>query len=231
MATPGAVPPSSSSDRTSDNIEKATPAFGNGHNGVASNQEHASHWDYGGNPLAHVNTGYSARFPAFAGYLQPGLYKAPKNNIANPAPLGLFGFAFTTFVLSLINWHTRNISDPSIVIAPAFAYGGLCQLLAGMWYVSCFTNVGSSSRIQGNGSRKYFWCYGPRIIWRILDLVSYYSHSRWISDRGIIHKSNSLQLRLWILPNGNFPFIITINKTDNVSRAGSSSLSSYGSAP
>jgi len=66
----------------------------------------SSHWGYGGNPLAHANTGESARFAPFAGYLQPGLYKPPKSGIANPAPLGLMAFAFTTFLLSLINFST-----------------------------------------------------------------------------------------------------------------------------
>ena len=93
----------------------------------------SSHWDYGGNPLAHANTGESARFAPFAGYLQPGLYKPPKSGIANPAPLGLFAFAFTTFLLSLINFSTHDVTTPNIIVAPAFAYGGLVQLLAGMW--------------------------------------------------------------------------------------------------
>lgn len=75
----------------------------------------------------------SARLPPFAGYLQPGMYRLPTKNIGNPAPMGLVAFAFTTFLLSLINWHTRDLTEPSVVIGPAFAYGGLVQLLAGMW--------------------------------------------------------------------------------------------------
>lgn len=93
-------------------------------------------YDYGGNPLAHVNTGDSVRLPAFGGEFQPGLYKAiADRKIANPAPLGLSAFALTTFVLSLINLGTRGITEPNIVVGAAFAYGGLVQLLAGMWYV------------------------------------------------------------------------------------------------
>lgn len=93
---------------------------------------------YTGNPLAHAhtNSSNSIYFAPFAGALQPGLYRPPKKNIANPAPLGLAAFALTTFVLSLINWHTRDVSEPNIVVALAFGYGGLVQLLAGMWYVS-----------------------------------------------------------------------------------------------
>lgn len=61
---------------------------------------------------------------------------APKSNFANPAPLGLSAFALTTFVLSLINVGTLSIGEPNLVVALAYGYGGLVQLLAGMWYVS-----------------------------------------------------------------------------------------------
>jgi hypothetical protein len=94
-------------------------------------------YNYGGNPLAHMNTGESARFPAFGGEFQPGLYKpTTQRKFANPAPLGLSAFALTTFVLSLINIQNRNVTEPNIVTALAFGYGGLVQLLAGMWYVT-----------------------------------------------------------------------------------------------
>lgn len=71
---------------------------------------------------------------AFGGEFQPGMYKGVANRkFANPAPLGLSAFALTTFVLSLINVGARDLSSPSIVIGLAFGYGGLVQLLAGMW--------------------------------------------------------------------------------------------------
>jgi len=89
---------------------------------------------YGGNPLAHQNTGDSARVAAFGGEFQPGLFRPTTHRkFANPAPLGLSAFALTTFVLSLINVQTRNVTEPNIVVALAFGYGGLIQLLAGMW--------------------------------------------------------------------------------------------------
>lgn len=91
-------------------------------------------YDYGGNPLAHVNTGDSARLPAFGGEFQPGLYRpVDHRKFANPAPLGLCAFALTTFCLGLIDLDTRGIPTPSLVIGPAFGYGGFVQLLAGMW--------------------------------------------------------------------------------------------------
>jgi succinate-acetate transporter protein len=52
---------------------------------------------------------------------------------ANPAPLGLAGFALTTFVLSMINANWVSGLDTPVVLGLALAYGGLAQLLAGMW--------------------------------------------------------------------------------------------------
>jgi succinate-acetate transporter protein len=49
---------------------------------------------------------------------------------ADPAPLGLAGFALTTFLLS---GHNASWIPDLIWVAPALFYGGLAQLLAGMW--------------------------------------------------------------------------------------------------
>jgi succinate-acetate transporter protein len=54
--------------------------------------------------------------------------------IADPAPLGLAAFAMTTFVLSVFN--AGIISDvklEAVVLPLALFYGGLGQVLAGMW--------------------------------------------------------------------------------------------------
>ena len=52
---------------------------------------------------------------------------------ANPAPLGLAGFAATTMLLSLINGNLISARGIGAVLALAIAYGGIAQLLAGMW--------------------------------------------------------------------------------------------------
>ncbi len=52
---------------------------------------------------------------------------------ANPAPLGLAGFALTTFVLSCFNAGFINGDLVGVVLPLALFYGGLAQLLAGMW--------------------------------------------------------------------------------------------------
>lgn len=102
-------------------------------NGVTHTMSTEEQQRFGYGPLSHVNTKENPLRP-FGGEFQPGLYKSvEKRKIANPAPLGLSAFALTTFVLSAINMRAQDISAPNIVVALAFGYGGLVQLLAGMW--------------------------------------------------------------------------------------------------
>jgi len=65
--------------------------------------------------------------------------------IANPAPLGLAGFAMTTFVLSLWNAGVMKGADVLIVIGLAVFYGGLAQLLAGMWEFRAGNTFGATA--------------------------------------------------------------------------------------
>ncbi len=57
----------------------------------------------------------------------------PAPAIADPAPLGLAAFALTTFLLSIINAGWAKNSTGNDWWGYAIAYGGLGQLLAGMW--------------------------------------------------------------------------------------------------
>ena len=59
---------------------------------------------------------------------------APAVSIADPGPLGLAAFALTTFLLSVVNAHwTSGNSAGTAWLGYALAYGGIIQLLAGMW--------------------------------------------------------------------------------------------------
>jgi len=51
---------------------------------------------------------------------------------ADPAPLGLAGFAATTLVLSFVNAKFVNAGVVEAVLPLALFYGGLGQLLAGL---------------------------------------------------------------------------------------------------
>jgi succinate-acetate transporter protein len=52
--------------------------------------------------------------------------------LANPAPLGLFGFALTTWLLSMVNAGYLPATSVPLVIAMAFAFGGTAQFAAGL---------------------------------------------------------------------------------------------------
>ncbi|WP_051316944.1 acetate uptake transporter [Ectobacillus panaciterrae] len=56
-----------------------------------------------------------------------------KETIADPGPLGLAAFALTTFVLSCVNAHLVPTSVADVFLTLGLFYGGLAQLLAGMW--------------------------------------------------------------------------------------------------
>jgi succinate-acetate transporter protein len=53
--------------------------------------------------------------------------------VADPGPLGLAAFALTTFVLSCFNSGIVDRKGEAAVLGLALAYGGVAQLLAGMW--------------------------------------------------------------------------------------------------
>jgi uncharacterized protein len=64
----------------------------------------------------------------------PAVQSAPSPAIADPGPLGLAAFALTTFLLSAANAHwTNGNSAGTAWLGYALAYGGIVQLLAGMW--------------------------------------------------------------------------------------------------
>ena len=52
--------------------------------------------------------------------------------LANPAPLGLCGFALTTWLLSMINAGWFLPTSMPLVLAMAFAFGGTAQFVAGV---------------------------------------------------------------------------------------------------
>ena len=68
---------------------------------------------------------------------------APLITTANPAPLGLCAFALTTFVLSAAN--AKLFTGAEVVVGLALFYGGLAQLLAGMWEFKTGNTFGATA--------------------------------------------------------------------------------------
>ena len=79
--------------------------------------------------------------------------------IADPAPLGLAAFALTTFVLSMFNAGLVSDAGEPIVFGLALAYGGLAQLLAGMWEFKNNNSFGATAFTSYGAFWLSFWAF------------------------------------------------------------------------
>jgi uncharacterized protein len=145
-------------------------------------QPHTDH-----NPLTSTD-GPTA---ASGGELQPSPHENIQRikEIANPAPLGLGAFAVSLFVLSLINIHTLNVRTPNILVALAFAYGGLVQLLAGMWEMAIGNTFGATVLSSYGG----FWLSFGIIFTPAFGIQDAYK------DDGEFHAAIALYLWAWFI--------------------------------
>ncbi len=67
---------------------------------------------------------------------------------ANPAPVGLFAFAVTTFVSSCYNagiWGVQVDSPSNVITGLAIFYGGAGQVVAGMWEFASGNTFGATA--------------------------------------------------------------------------------------
>jgi uncharacterized protein len=76
---------------------------------------------------------------------------------ADPGPLGLAAFAMTTFVLSMFNSNLVNEKGLPVVLGLALVYGGIVQLLAGMWEFRTGNTFGAVAFSSFGGFWISFW--------------------------------------------------------------------------
>lgn len=86
----------------------------------------------------------------------------PTAHIADPGPLGLAGFAATTFVLSSANAGIVPAAIVPVVLPLALFYGGLAQLLAGMWEFRKNNTFGATAF----GTYGAFWLAFAFYVWQ-----------------------------------------------------------------
>ncbi len=79
--------------------------------------------------------------------------------IADPGPLGLAAFAMTTFVLSMFNADLVSRSGESVTLALALAYGGIAQVLAGMWEFRTGNTFGAVAFTSYGAFWISFWAF------------------------------------------------------------------------
>jgi uncharacterized protein len=83
--------------------------------------------------------------------------RVPGAHIADPAPLGLAGFALTTFILSTVN---SDIIPQALVggaLGAALGYGGIAQFAAGLWEFAKGNTFGATAFCSYGGFWISFW--------------------------------------------------------------------------
>jgi succinate-acetate transporter protein len=76
---------------------------------------------------------------------------------ADPGPLGLAGFALTTFMLSCFNSGLAPKGAEVVVLGVALFYGGIAQLLAGLWEFTKGNTFGALAFGSYGGFWMAFW--------------------------------------------------------------------------
>jgi uncharacterized protein len=78
---------------------------------------------------------------------------------ADPGPLGLAAFALTTFILSMFNSGLVSHAGEPVVLGVALAYGGIAQVLAGMWEFRTGNTFGAVAFTSFGGFWLSFWAF------------------------------------------------------------------------
>lgn len=76
--------------------------------------------------------------------------------LSNPGPLGLAGFALTTWLLSMINAGWFEADAMGLVLACAFAFGGTVQGIAGIAELSRSNTFGATAFL---GYGAFWWSF------------------------------------------------------------------------
>jgi succinate-acetate transporter protein len=132
----------------------------------------------------------------------PAPAQASAHIIANPGPLGLCGFALTTFVLSLCNCGAGvSATGPSnIVVGLAMFYGGVVQLLAGMWEFQTGNTFGATAFSSYGG----FWLSFGAIFIPGFGILEAYTtkNAAGVSYAGELENAVGLYLLGWTIFTG-----------------------------
>jgi uncharacterized protein len=106
-----------------------------------------------------AGTATERRFEPAAGRTAAERVQFVPSPIADPGPLGLAAFALTTFVLSMFNADLIGKGGEPIVFGLALTYGGLAQLLAGMWEFRTGNTFGAVAFTSYGAFWLSFWAF------------------------------------------------------------------------
>ena len=127
-------------------------------------------------------------------------------SVTNPAPLGLFGFATTTWLLSMVNAGWYPEASVPMVLAMAIAYGGTAQFVAGLMEVR---NGNTFGFVAFCSYGAFWWSFvlfvelfakgvpGPFVGWYLL-AWGVFTFVMWIATFALNRAVYMVFLTLWI---------------------------------
>jgi len=126
--------------------------------------------------------------------------------LANPAPLGLTGFALTTWMLSLVNAGFFTGTAVPMVLAMAFAFGGTAQFFAGLAELPRGNTFGFTA-FCGYGA--FWWSFAlfvrffstdvpPTFVGWYLFMWGVFTFFMWIGSLRLNRALQSIFLALWV---------------------------------
>jgi uncharacterized protein len=127
-------------------------------------------------------------------------------SIADPAPLGLAGFALTTFVLSMFNAGLVSKTGEPVVLGLALAYGGVAQFLAGMWEFRKGNTFGATAFSSYGAFWISYWAFvaffakgvPPTAVGLYLIAWGIFTFYMWVASFRTTAAVNVVFLLLWI---------------------------------
>jgi len=126
--------------------------------------------------------------------------------LANPAPLGLFGFALTTWLLSMVNAGLLPPTTVPLVLAMAFAFGGTAQFCAGLMEMVKGNTFGFVAFCSYGA---FWWSFalfveffaagvtGPAVGWYLL-IWGFFTFAMWIGTFALNRTLFLIFLALWV---------------------------------
>jgi len=125
---------------------------------------------------------------------------------SNPAPLGLAGFALTTWLLSMINAGWFSGDAMNMVLAVALAYGGTAQIIAGVMELPRGNTFGTTAFISYGA---FWWSFalfvlflhdkvpGAFVGWYLF-LWGVFTFYMWVASLRAARALQLILLALWI---------------------------------
>jgi uncharacterized protein len=125
---------------------------------------------------------------------------------SNPAPLGLAGFALTTWLLSMINAGWFSADGMNLVLAVALAYGGTAQIIAGVMELPRGNTFGATAFVSYGA---FWWSFALFVLFLhdkvpaafvgwYLFLWGVFTFYMWIASLRSARALQLIFLALWI---------------------------------